>query len=178
MARPSQFLLRFFALSLLLPIGLAVVGWIYFDEVRAKSFYYRLQEKNLIRHLEGGSLDWTGDALLVRLESRDTVIRSSDFTAKRFNEAHFDFSRASGEAIAEGVPFDSLAPHLKRVMRKIPELGLREMRSPGPGELQFRLGKTSWLHWSASAAPSAVMDTPGVKRLDAHWYMVTQRSRR
>lgn len=177
MARPSPFLIRFFALSLLLPAALAALGWVYYDEVRAKSFYYRLESNNLIRHLEGGQLDWNGEVLELRLDSRDTVLRSADFGAKTFTQAHFDLNRASGEPIEQAIPFDSLAPHLKRVMRKVPELGLREMRSPAPGQLQFRLGKTSWLHWSASAAPSGVLDTPGVKRLDAHWYMVTQRSR-
>ncbi len=177
MARPSPFLLRFFALSLLLPAALAVVGWIYFDDVRAKSFYFRLASSGLMAHLDGGELAWDGDSLRLALATRDTVITSADFSRQRFNQASFDIRTASGEALALGVPFAELAPHTKRVMRKIPELGLREMRSPAPGQLQFRLGRTGWLHWSASAAPAGVLDSPGVRRLDPHWYVVTQRTR-
>jgi nitrite reductase/ring-hydroxylating ferredoxin subunit len=117
MARPSPFLIRFFALSFLLPALLAVVGWMYFDEVRAKSFYYRLEANHLVQHLDGGQLDWKGEVLELRLDTRDSILRSTDFSAKQVTGAHFDLYRASGEAIATQLPFDSLAPHLKRVSR-------------------------------------------------------------
>ncbi len=105
MARPSPFLLRFFALSLLLPAALAVVGWIYFDDVRAKSFYFRLASSGLMAHLDGGELAWDGDSLRLALATRDTVITSTDFSRQRFNQASFDIRTASGEALALGVPF-------------------------------------------------------------------------
>ena len=173
MARISPYVLRFVLMSMLLPVLLALVGWFYYDDVKAKSFYYRLISSNLMTHLDGGELSWVDDSLSLQLATRDSLITCASFNAKNFNKARFDFHRLDGSTIALDVPFDSLSPYMKRVMRKIPELDLREMHSPEPGHLQFRLGATSWLHYTAMAEDEP-QGMGSYKRLDDNWYVLEE----
>jgi hypothetical protein len=173
MARMSPYVFRFLLLSLLLPTLLALVGWLYYDDVRSKSFYYRLVSSNLAGHLDGGELTWQDETLTLRLATRDSLITCDPFTAKRYHKARYDFHRLNGEPIALGVPFDSLSPYMKRVMRKIPELGLREMRSPAPGQLQFRIGDDSWLYYTNNPETAASL-TGKVRKMDPNWYVLDE----
>lgn len=173
MARISPYVIRFVLMSILLPVLLALVGWLYYDDVRAKSFYYRLSSSNLMEHLEGADLEWVDNSLTLRLGTRDSVITSDFFSAKHYNRARFDFRHNDGTPIALNVPFDSLSPYMKRVMRKIPELELREMHAPEPGHLQFRLGTNSWLHYTAAESDLPV-GTGTYRRMDDHWYVLDE----
>ncbi len=173
MARLSPYVIRFILMSLLLPVLLALVGWLYFDDVKAKSFYYRLISSNLMTHLDGAEISWNDDSLSVKLNNRDSLVTCAPFSAKNYHKALYDFHHLDGSVIELDVPFKSLSPYMQKVMRKIPELDLREMRSPQPGQLQFQLNETSWLHYTAD--PDKIPEGgTGLRKMDDHWYVLEE----
>ncbi len=170
MARISPFILRFLILSLLLPAVLGLVAWLYYDDVRAKSYYYRLNSKEMIGHLEGAQIRWAKDSLILDWSFRDTVVSAYPFSAKKFNKLHYDFRRADGSELSLQVSYDSLPDPVRQVVRKVQELRLSEMSSPSPGIMQFSLAPEQWLiyHSDPEQAPPG---RAGARTLDEHWYV-------
>ena len=169
--RVSPFVFRFLLVSILLPVLLLLVGWLFRDEVKAKSYYYRLQGPELLAYLEGARVDWQGEELVLDLGARDTVLRCSPFEAKSFNKALYSLQSAGGREYAGAIPFEQLPEPMRMTLRKITELKLLQMRSPGEGQLDFMLEEGRWLHYRRDSM--LVPDAP-LQALDAHWYVSGQ----
>lgn len=174
--RPSAFLIRFLAAAVTVPALLAVAFLLYYDQVRAKSFYYRLVDTELMTVLAGGSMHWTGDSLYLGLPRRDTFLFSANFRRRSYMEATFRMEDASGEVLARGLPFDSLSTPLRRWLRKVPELGLREMIPEGD-RLTFRIGRNAWLHYAGGGMKPGLDSSLAAKDIQVRdfvdgWYAV------
>ncbi len=169
--RVSPFVFRFLLVSILLPVLLLLVGWLYRDQVKAKSYYYRLQAPELLAYLDGASVDWQAEQLVLDLGARDTVLRCSAFQAKNFNKALYRLESPDGGVYGNDIPFDQLSEPMRMTLRKITELELLRMRSPQPGQLDFLLDEGRWLHYRSDSL--LVPDSP-LQALDAYWYVSGQ----
>jgi hypothetical protein len=171
----EKFLIRVAIIAITFPLALGIMGWFYYDQIRAKSLYYRLADSGLISTLEGGDLIWSGESLELNLYPLDSLYSSENFNPDKLKQISFSVRNSAGELLVESLSFDALSDQMKRIMRKVPELGLREMRTPEKGHLEFRIGKTSWLHYTTDPTSDQIAEYEGVRMLDEHWYILTRR---
>jgi hypothetical protein len=169
--RVSPFVFRFLLVSILLPVLLLLVGWLFRDEVRAKSYYYRLQVPELLAYLDGARVDWQGEDLVLDLGARDTVLRCTPFQAKSFNKALYRLESGEGAEYGRDIPFEELPEPMRMTLRKVTELKLLNMRSPEAGQLDFLLEEGRWLHYRRD---SLLVPQAPLQALDAHWYVSGQ----
>lgn len=170
MAGSRGFFLRFALVALTVPIVLGALAYTFYNDIRTKSLYYRLDGSELLTILEGSDLLWTGDSLELSLPSQDIELRSIDFN-KEPQQARYQLIQAG--QVREDLPLDSLPELTQRWLKRLPELGLREMRTPYEGWLAFRIGKEDWLFYSASGSDLPAEIANRSKRdFDGHWIAV------
>ena len=170
MAGSRGFLLRFALVALTVPVILGVLAYTFYNDIRTKSLYYRLDGSELLSILDDSDLLWTGDSLELSLPSQNLEVYSTNF--KREPQLA-SYQLVSEGAVQEGIPFDSLPDMTRRWLKRLPELGLREMRTPYEGWLAFRIGKEDWLFYSASGSDLPAEIANRSKRdFDGHWIAV------
>lgn len=164
------FLLRFALVALTVPVILGLLAYTFYNDIRTKSLYYRLDGSELLNILDDSDLLWTGDTLELSLPSQNLAVYSSDFKREPQLSTYQLVSRG---AVQEDVPFDSLPEMARRWLKRLPELGLREMRTPYEGWLAFRIGKEDWLFYSDSGSdlPAAIANR-SKRDFDGHWIAV------